>query len=201
MPNFELKLENEIKYAYFFRGQNERTNDEVMDEDDYNNKPLGMLKKNYCLITKDGRVILKNLGIRKRSNSPLSKKIFWDYIVPEAKKGKIKFSRLWFQKIIDELLTKDFKLAAMRKDVDVYEAYASTSPNGLAAQIALRYGSGIHFLIPNLKGLGCGKGKHYCTIEEYLNNKMTVKDINLDNVWKELEYFIKEVPKKTVFDF
>ena len=198
---FDIGLDYEIKYMYFFKGQDEKAIDEFMDDDDWINKAKNLMKKNYIIVTVDDKVIIKNLGIKKKSNSPLSRKIFWDYIVPEAKKGKIKFSRVWFQKIIDKLLAEDFTLAGMRKKVYAYSAYEKTSPTGLSAQIALRYGAGIHFLIPNMKGLGCGKGKSYCTTEEFLNNKMTVKDINLDNVWKELEYFIKEISVKTVFDF
>lgn len=203
MKMFQLQLEEELDYAFFFKGQTkeDKESDSEMDDDDIINKPKGLLKKNYVLVTKDKRIIIKNLGIKKKSNSLLSRKIFWDYLVPKIKEGECKFSKAQLRNIILELLEKDVTLAAMRKDVGHFEQYKEKSPTSLPAQISQRYGSGIHFLIPNLRGIGVGKGKHYCSIEEFKKHNMTIDHIDLDNVWKELNYFIKPVKTKTVFDF
>ena len=99
------------------------------------------------------------------------------------------------------LLEKDVNLASMRRDVGNYEQYRETSPGCISAQIAKKYGSGIHFMIPNTKGIGVGKGKQYCTVEEFKAHNMNIDHINLDNVWKELNYFVKEPIVKNIFDY
>ncbi len=198
---FDMGIDDEIKYMFFFKGQNkeDKATDVEMDQDDFINKPKGLMKKNYIYVTQDGKVKIKNLGIKKKSNSLLSRKIFWDYLVPKIKEGQIKFSKAFITNLINELLQKDINLASMRKDVGHFKQYKSQTC--LAAQISKKYGSGIHFLIPNTKGLGIGKGKQFCTIEEFKNRDLTISDINLDNVWKELHYFIKPVVSKNIFDF
>jgi hypothetical protein len=201
MKNFQLELENELKYIFFFKGHNKNVKiDEDLDEFDFINRSLGFLKKNYIFVTKNRDITIKNLGLNKKSNSALSKKIFWEYLVPQIKEGKIKFSKKYIEDLIIELLNKDLSLAQMRKEVGTINDYEK-SLSSLPAQISQKYGPGIHFLIPNLKNIGVGKGKKYCTIEEFKKYNMTVKDIDLSNVWQELEYFIKPVVTKNIFEF
>ena len=169
------------------------------------------MKKNYIYVSKirdkDGNdtgersVTIKNLGIKKKSNSALSKKIFWEYMVPQIKKGNCKFSKTWINDLIMKLIKEDINIATMRKSVGSYEQYAKTSPNGLPAQLAKKYGPGIHFVIPNIMGVGVGKGKSFCTLEEFNNHNLRYEHIDLDNIWKELDYFIKPVVTKNIFDF
>ena len=199
---FNMGLDAEIKFIYFFKGKNtdEKDTDSEMDEQDFIDKPKGFMKKNYLFVTKDDKVIIKNLGINKKSNSALSKKIFWDYLVPQIRQGQIKFSKTYIRNIILELLEKDFALAAMRKEVGNPEQYVK-APTALPAQIAQKYGGGVQFLIPNLKSIGVGKGKSFCTVEEFKQHNLKIADIDLSNIWSELEYFIKEVPKIDIFSF
>lgn len=205
MTMFQLELEYEVKHAFFFKGTSkaDKDTDTEMDEDDFINKTKNCMKKNYVLVTIKDDVVIKNLGINKKSISPLAKKIFWDNLTPEIKKGTIKFSKTYVKNLINELLDKDISLASMRKEVGPYEQYADKSPNCMSAQIAKHYGSGIHFMIPNSKmiGVGKGKGKRFCTIEEFKQHNMKVEDIDLENVWKELDYFVKPVITKNIFDF
>jgi len=56
-------------------------------------------------------------------------------------------------------------------------------------------------LIPNLKHVGVGKGKSYCTLEEFKKEGLKINHIDLSNVWRELEYFINPVVVKNIFDF
>jgi len=98
-------------------------------------------------------------------------------------------------------LTKDLELASMRKEVGEYEQYAVKSPNSLPGQISRKYGSGIHFLIPNLKNIGVGKGKSFCTIKEFKEHKMTIDDIDLKNFWLEINYFVRPPVTKNIFDY
>lgn len=199
---FGMALEAEIKYMFFFKGGNEKEMDGDMDEDDFLNRSLGLMSKNYIYITKDNKVVIKNLGLNKKSNSGLSKKIFWDYLVPEMiKTGNCKFSKAYIQELITKLLKEDITLASMRKEVSIFKDYEEKSPTCLSAQISKKWGSGIHFLITNNKGWGVGKGKSYCTVDEFKEHKGTINDIDLSNVWDELDYFIKPQITKNIFEF
>ena len=53
----------------FFKGKNkdDKDSDSEMDEQDFIDKPKGLLKKNYIYVTQDDRVVIKNLGIKKKS--------------------------------------------------------------------------------------------------------------------------------------
>lgn len=198
---FNMVLEEEIKYMYFFKGKtNEKDSDTEMDEEDLlKNKAQGLLKKNYVIITKDDKVIIKNLGIRKKSNSEVSKKIFWEHIVPKLKVGQSKFSKVYIVNLIKEMIGCDIKMALLRKDVDEIKVYANDT--SLASQISRKYGAGIHFLIPNIRGVGVGKGKSFCTLEEFEENKLTADNIDYTGYLKELEYFIKPAVTKSIFDY
>jgi len=197
--SFDMGVDDEIKYMFFFKGGNKDKDDAEFDTDDFINKNLGLMKKNYIYVTKDDRVVIKNLGIKKKSNTPLSRKIFWEHLVPKIKQGQIKFSKTYIKSLIHDLLEKDIKLMALRKDVGQIEQYKSQT--SLEYQVALKYGSGIHFLIPNTRNIGVGKGKSYCTIEEFREKKLKIEDIDLSNVMKELDYFIKPPVVKDIFSF
>ena len=202
---FDMGIDDEIKYMFFFKGQNkdDKDSDTEMDEQDFIDKPKGLMKKNYIYVKRDGEVIIKNLGIKKKSISALSKKIFWEKLVPEIKQGNIKFSKAQIKQWMDDYLREDIKLAFMRKEVGTYEQYAKKSPNCTAAQITKKYGPGIHFIIPNKKMIGIGKSKdkRSCTYEEFKAHKMTNNDIDRDGFWKELHYFIKPVVEKNIFEY
>ena len=158
------------------------------------------MKKNYIYVTTDNKLKVKNLGVRKKSISALGREIFWEYLVPRIKEeGQVKFSKTYFLNLINELLSKDIKKAAIRYQVHAANTYKSKT--GIQAQIAEMYGPGIHFLIPNLKNIGVGKGKRYCTIKEFNERELNISHINLQNVWKELTHFIKPVKTKSIFDY
>ena len=65
----------------------------------------------------------------------------------------------------------------------------------LQSQISKRYGAGKHLLITNTK-YGVGKGKKYCTLEEFREQGLSVDDIDLSKMWSELGYFT-DIPRKT----
>jgi hypothetical protein len=203
VDTFDMKIDDEISHMFFFKGDaGDKSTDTEMDEFDFVNKGLGFMKKNYLYITKSGKVKFKNLGVKKKSTSLLTRKIFNDYIMEKIKtEHKVKFSKAYYLNLIRELLEKDMMLASMRKEVGPYSQYEKTSPTGLSAQIAKKYGAGIHFLIPNLADIGVGKGKSYCTENEFKKNKLSFEHIDLSNVWAELEYFIEAVKTKSIFEY
>ena len=196
---FDSDIDSEMKYMYFFKGENSRENDEEMDEDDIKNKSKGYMKKNYIYVTNDDKVVIKNLGIKKKSISGISKKIFWDYIVPFLKQGKHKFSKTEIENKMIEYLQEDISLAYMRKNVKDISAY-NNSKTGIQYQIAEKYGEGIHFLVPNIRDKGVGKKIKYCSKEEFEKYDMYVGDVDFTNFWKELNYFIKEKKQLNLFN-
>ena len=188
MNIFKFKIDDEISNIFFFTGNNKsiKTN-EILDNDDILNKPKNFLKKNYLYITKNGEIKFKNLGVKKKSASQLTRRIFNETIVPEIKENKkVKFSKTFFKNHIQKLLNDDIKNASMRYKVKPVDAYKSSSQ--IQCQISERYGPGIHFLISNKK-IGIGIGKKYCTIEEFEKNNLRLADIDLSGIYKELEYF------------
>jgi len=159
------------------------------------------MKKNYIYIQRDGKVKVKNLGIVKKSTSKLSKKIFWEKLVPLIKERKeVKFTKALIKKFILEELEKDIGIMALRKDVKPYSYYEETSPTGIQAQISKKYGDGVHFMIVNNK-FGVGKKKKYCTLEEFKEKGMKINDLILDNIYRELKYFTKQQQTQSLLAF
>ena len=200
---FDADIDAEIKHIFFFKGKNQEDKDSdiEMDEDDFINKPKGLMKKNYIYVSTDNKLTIKNLGIAKKNISPLSKEIFWKQMVPKiVNDGQIKFEKTRIENSMRELLGKNIELAYMRKAVNDLSAYRK-SPNGIQAQIARAYGPGIHFLIPNKRNIGVGKGIKYCNVEEFEKYNMDIGDIDFTNFWKELNYFVKERKQPKLFDY
>jgi hypothetical protein len=191
MTIFQFKIDAEISNMWFFKGGvGDKDSDKEMDEDDFINKCKGFMKKNYIYLTTDGKVVVKNLGVKKKSCSALSRKIFNDVLIPKIKEErKVEFSKTFFRNTINRLLEEDLNLTCIRYKVNPVNTYKNASQ--LQCQIARRYGSGIHFLIPNNK-LGVGKDRFYCSVEEFKNNNLNINNIDLRNVWSELSYFIME---------
>jgi hypothetical protein len=159
------------------------------------------MKKNYIYVETNNKLTIKNLGIRKKNISALSKEIFWKYLVTDIiNKGEIEFPKTHIKNLMIELLEKDLSLAYMRKEVGPLSQYKK-SPNGIQAQISKVYGSGIHFLIPNNKHIGIGKKVKYCNIDEFKKYDMKISDIDFTNFWKELNYFIKPKKEYDLFSF
>ncbi len=198
---FDADIDYRITDIWFFKGKGiaDKETDSEMDDDDFLNKPKGLMKKNYIFLTTDGNVVVKNLGVRKKSTSALTRKIFWDYLVPKIKsERKVRFPKEWFEEQISELLKNDLSLASKRYSVSNAKDYKLAGQ--IQTQIANKYGHGIHFLIPNYR-IGVGKGKKYCTIDEFNANHLNISDIDLTGVWNELEYFIETPKVKTLFEF
>ena len=189
--HFDMGIDDEITDMWFFKGDaGDKVTDSEMDKYDYINKPKKLIKKNYIYRTIDGKIKVKNLGVRKKSLSAITRKLFWEILVPRiSKERKVKFSETYLRNLINELLQTDISLAEIRYTAKPADSYKSESQ--IQAQISRRYGPGIHFLIPNTRGIGVGLKKNYCTIEEFKEHNLSIDDIDLTNVWKELKYFIK----------
>lgn len=196
---FDMDIDFEIDFIHFFKNINKKEDEDNLSEDDLKNKEeLNMLKKNYLFIYNDKgekKVFVKNLGLIKRSNTDLSKKIFWEKMAPLILLNhNAKFENIQILEWIKEYLEKDIFLLAKRISVKNKNSYKSEGcinvqvhdyiPRGEKFSL----GTGHHFLIPNKRfGVGKGIGK-YCTFDEY-KKYLNYNDLNLNVIMKELHYF------------
>ena len=197
---FDMKIDYEIDMIHFFKGGHKKEDSEL-DDEDIINKELGLMKKNYLFIYKDKddnnkrKMFIKNLGIVKRNNTELSKKIFWDKMVPQViENNNCKFPDNQIKEWIQEYLEEDFMYISKRLNIGNIKQYKTNSsiqaqthnyiPEGQTENL----GEGIHFLIPNKK-IGFGKGfVKYCTLNEF-NKYLTLNDIDEKVAIRELRYF------------
>jgi len=198
VDTFDMDVDYEIDFIHFFKGAKKDEN-EILDEEDQKNKDeLGLLKKNYIFVYKNGDkkdLMIKNLGLVKRSNTPLSKRIFWEKMKPLIiENHNAVFENKQIEEWVKEFLEKDISLLTKRYTVKKKSYYKV--PGCLQVQIhdyipegkERPLGPGTYFLVPN-KSKGVGKSfKRYCTIEEY-NKNLCYDDLYLDVVMKELSYF------------
>ena len=199
VDTFDMDVDYEIPFISFFKGQvKSDEEDGQLDEDDTKNKELGLLKKNYLFVYKKGDkedVYVKNLGIVKRSNTPVSKKVFWEKMKPLILENYCcKFKNDDIQEWVKEYIESDINLFTKRFTVKKKSYYKV--PGCLQVQIhdyipegkTMPLGPGTYFLVPNKK-IGVGKGfKRYCLVEEYEKN-LEYNDLYIDVVMKELSYF------------
>jgi len=64
--------------------------------------------------------------------------------------------------------------------------------SSIQSQIYEKYKTKKINLIPNNRGIGACKAVSYCSLEEFNNNNMNIRDINIDRFISELSYFIKQ---------
>ena len=195
---FDMDIDYEIDFISFFKGATKNENEKELDDNDKKNKELGLLKKNYLFSYKKDNIhdiYVKNLGIVKRSNTDLSRKIFWEKLKPLIlKEHKAKFSNQLIKDWIKSYIEKDISLFTRRfiiKNKTEYKVQGCIQvqihdyiPIGQTNPL----GAGTYFLIPNKK-IGVGKGvKKYCTLNEY-KEKLNYNDLYLDVAMRELSYF------------
>ena len=148
----------------------------------------GLKKKNYIYVREDNSIKIKGLPIKKSNASPLSMLIFEKYIKNELiKTGKIKFEAKQIKDWIYKELENDISLAAIEFNVMSIDAYKNTST--IQAQISAKYGPGQHKLIPNIFGVGIGRGKSYCSVQEFKDSGLKLNAIELSKTFSELNPF------------
>jgi hypothetical protein len=89
------------------------------------------------------------------------------------------------------LLAREFKI----KPYDSYKIpKGKTEPSSIHAQISKGYfngDSGVISLIKNKKIGNAGKGMKYCTVEQAIEAKLTIEDLDLVKLHNELEAFVQ----------
>jgi len=196
---FDMGVDAEITDIWFFKGNvGDKKTDSKMDAMDKVNKGKKLIKKNYIYRETNGHISVKNLGVNKKSLSAISRKLFWGVLVPEINKRRVvKFSETEVKTKIYGLLEKDLSLAALRFNIKRFDTYKKDYQ--FQTQASKKYGPGIKFLIPVVKDfyeagekLTVGKDKKYILDKDFKRLNLKLDDINLDKIWKELVYFIKD---------
>jgi len=165
---FDMDIDYEIKHIWFFNNGDK------------------VLKKCYMFVTNNDELIIKGLPMIKGDSSKIGYIIFNKYMREQVIKGDIMFKYDDVKAWVQEELNKDPSIVTRTFKVMKKEAYKIMSQ--LQSQISTKYGAGKHLLIPNHK-FGVGKGKRYCTLQEYKDNDLVIEDIDLSKMWSELKHF------------
>jgi len=154
-------------------------------------------KKNYLFIYKDKeetKVKLVGLPIIKDNATALGIKIFEEVLKPEIiKNTRAKFPKSFIENKVNEYLQRPEAMELISQEYKV-NAASSYKTNCIQAQISKGYFKGMDGvirLIKNNKVGKAGKGDLYCTIQEAVDAKLSIKELNLDKVFNELEPFVE----------
>ncbi len=155
-------------------------------------------KKNYLYIyQKDAETKVKIMGlpIKKDNATLLAMKIYNEVLEPRIIKEKYaKFDESYINGLLEDYLKRPdtLKLLSREFKIKTFDSYKSDSC--IYAQISKGYfdgGDGIIRLLKNNKIGKAGKGDKYCTVQEAIDAKLTVDDIDLEKVHNELNPFIR----------
>lgn len=174
-PTFKLEIENKIKAIYFIESK----------------KKDKLNKKHYLYITEENKLIMKGTSLVKLTATRIAKEVFKMIEPSIIRKQQFQFKKSSIDGLIMSYLEEDITSIATTKRVKEPEFYKSQS--SLQAQIANKYGKGTHQMVKNHK-IGVGKGVKYCLLSE--SKQLSIKDLDLSDVYSDLEPFIKK-PKVT----
>lgn len=156
-------------------------------------------KKNYVYLTeKDGKLKLTIVGlpIKKSNATTLGMKIFKEVLEPEILKRKnAKFSKEFINNKINEYLDKPDVMKLLAREFRVNQASTYKREGQIQAQISRGYfngNEGIINLIKNNKIGNAGKGQLYCTIQEAIDHKLKIDDLDLEKLYNEIGPFIAQ---------
>jgi len=159
-------------------------------------------KRNNYLYISNGKVKLVGMPVMKDNATLLGQKIFEEKLKPLIlEKTFAKFDKEIVNGFVSHYLSDitNVKLLAREFKVKPGNSYKpnkdGTPSTNIYAQISRGYFNGqdgVISLIKNKKIGNAGKTALYCSIEEAIENKLTVKDLDLTKLRNELEPFVKE---------
>ena len=159
-------------------------------------------KKNYLYISND-EIELIGLPIKKSNATNLGIKIYNEILKDLIlEKKKAKFSREFIENIINKYLKQANIMQLISQEYKVKPFITYKKEGQIQAQISKNYlngDNGVVNLIKNNKVGKVGKGRLYCTVEEAISNNLTIKDLDLDKLWNELNVFIEEKDEITEY--
>lgn len=163
-------------------------------------------KKNYLMMYKEnGKTIVKLVGlpIKKDNATALGMKIYDDILEQEIiKTGRAKFQKEFIESKVNEYLQRPEIMELISQEYKVKPASTYKKNSQIQAQISKGYFKGmggVIRLIKNTKVGNAGKGTKYCSIQEAIEAKLTIAELDLEKVFKELDPFIEyKEPKKVL---
>ena len=178
LDTFNMELETRMKFIWF------------------------VAKNCYLYVTDKDEVKYKSTLLNK--NTPeIIMKVFNDYMKPKIiKELDVNFEEAKLIEEINKRLKNNLELAGQEHRVGEISDYkVKTSQQH---QISDKYGAGTHLLIPNLKGIGIGRGKstkkkiavRHCSLEEFKKSKLKIQDVDLRKLIAHLKPFIKQEKTK-----
>jgi DNA polymerase elongation subunit (family B) len=154
-------------------------------------------KKNYLVIYKNkDEVVVKLVGlpIKKDNATALGIKIYEEVLKAEIiKNTRAKFPKSFIESKVNEYLQRPEAMELISQEYKV-NAFSSYKTNCIQAQISKGYFKGMDGvirLVKNQKIGSAGKGTLYCTIQEALDAKLTVAELDLEKVFNELQPFVE----------
>jgi len=204
---FDFKVECIATDFFFFdKSKTDPEDTEYIDEEDAEYAKLKLGKKNYIYITDKGELTTKGLLVIKKNCSTLSRKIYDEILRDKILKERVaKFPKKFMEDLIYGYLDKDIGFAAKRFSTNDFEDYKEAG--NLNAQISKHFGgAGYYWMVPVVKDIfddngnkiSIGKGKKYIPREVFIEKKMPIRLININNFWKELSYFISPEDLKEI---
>ena len=154
-------------------------------------------KKNYSYLVND-KIELVGLPIKKSNATSLGIKIYEEVLKPLILKNKCaKFPKEFIENTVDEYLKKPGIMQLISQEYKVKPAHTYKKESQIHGQISQAYfngGDGVINLIKNNKIGKVGKGNLYCSVQEALDNNLTIKDLSMEKIRNEIEPFIKYEP-------
>lgn len=177
---FKIELEEPIEYIQWFKDRTQ----------------AGRYKKKmYLMLLKDGELKAKGLTVIKRDATGLAKLIWRRYIKAHIKEHKnCDVPKAMIDGWITDLLNEDMTNAAIDFKVKPVSEYAN--PNGLRAQISEKFGEGKHKMIKTTReNVGLGSSVKYVHVDEAVEMKFTIRDIDLKGVYSDLKDLTKDAQR------
>ena len=183
LDTFNIELETRMKFIWF------------------------VAKNCYLYVDDKNKVEYKSTLLNKNTPEVIMK-VFNEYMRPKIiKELDVDFKRNEIITQIVNRLVGDVSLAAEEHKVSDSDSYKTKT--SIQYQISKNYGEGTHYLIPNKRMIGIGRAKgtkkfipiRYCTIDEFKENKLQIKDIELKKLIQHVKPFIKIQNSQTILNF
>ena len=201
VDTFKINIEHYLEYVLFpFEEQ------PVIDLETGKNKKEGNRlilerkgkKKNYLFVYQDKgekKVKLIGLPIKKDNATALGIKIYNEVLEPLIlQNNSAKFQKAFIEEIINNYLKRPEIMELLSQEYKVNAASTYKLDSQIQAQISKGYFNGeggVIRLVKNTKVGKAGKGMLYATVQEIVDAKLSIEDIDLEKVWQELSPFIK----------
>lgn len=160
-------------------------------------------KKNYLYIyEKKGEKTIKIMGlpIKKDGATLLGPKLYEEVLKPLIlENDRAKFPKEFIDNLLTDALKKSENLVLLAREYKVKPLVSYKNENQIQAQISAGYFNGqegVISLIKNKKVGNAGKTAKYATVEEIIENNVSLKDLDLEKIYNELEPFVDNETRK-----